>query len=63
LFNKHKKLWLGLLEDAATPASDFLNLLMDFSKGVLSQGLNYFFLSQDFSFLQGTAKTARSASP
>jgi hypothetical protein len=63
LFNKHKKLWLGLLEDAATPASDFLDFFMDFSKGVLSQGLKHFFLSQGFSFLQGISKTARYASP
>jgi len=63
LFNKHKILWLGLLEDAATPASDFLDFLMDFSKGVLSQGLKHFFLAQDFSFLQGISKTARYASP
>lgn len=63
LFNKHKKLWLGLLEDAATPALNFLDFLMDFSKGVLSQELKHFFLSHDFSFLQGTAKTTRSASP
>lgn len=62
LFNKHKKLWLGLLEDAATPASDFLDFLMDFSKGVLSQGLKHFFQSQAFSFLQGVSKTARCAS-
>jgi len=63
LFHQHKKLWLGVLEDAATPASDFLDFLTDFSIRGLSQGLKHFFLSHDFSFLQGTLKTARSASP
>jgi len=63
LFQKHKKLWLGLLEDIATPASDFVDFLMNFSIGVLSQGLKHFFLSHDFSFLQGSSKTAHSASP
>lgn len=63
LFQKHKALWLGLLEDIAIPASDFVDFLMNFSIGVLSQGLKHFFLSHDFSFLQGTPKTAHSASP
>ena len=63
LFHRHKKLWLGILEDMATQASNFLDFLMDFSIGVLSYGLKHFFVSHDFSFLQGTLKTAGSASP
>lgn len=63
LFNKHKALWLGVLEDTAIPASDFLDFLMDFSVRGLSQGLKIFFLSNNFSFLQDVAKTAHSASP
>ena len=63
LFQRHKKLWLGLLEDAATPVSDFLNFLTDFSIQGLSQGLKHFFLSHAGSFLQCPLKTADSASP
>jgi len=63
LFHRHKKLWLGLLEDTIIQASDFLDFLTDFSIQGLSQGLKNFFLSHDFSFLQGASKTARSASP
>ncbi len=62
LFQKHKQLWLGLLEDAATKASDFLDFLTGFLPG-LSQGLKHFFLSHDFSFLQGATKTTHCASP
>jgi len=63
LFHRHKKLWLGVVKDAATQALDFLDFLMDFSIQELSQGLKHFFLSYNFSFLQGVSKTARSASP
>lgn len=63
LFQKHKKLWLGVLEDAVTPSLDFLKLLTDFSMRELSFGLKHFFLSYGFSFLQGNSKTACSDSP
>lgn len=63
LFQKHKKLWLGVLEGAARKDSDFLDFLMGFSIRGLSQGLKHFFLSYGFSFLQGASKTACSASP
>lgn len=62
LFQKHKKLWLGVLEDASTPAPDFLDFLIE-SSCELSQGLKHFFRIHDFSFLQGASKTAHSASP
>lgn len=62
LFHRHKKLWLGVLEDAFIQASDFLAFLTRYS-WELSQGLKHFFLSHDFSFLQGALKTAHSASP
>lgn len=63
LFHTHKKLWLGLLEDAATQTLDFLDFLTGFSIRKLSEGLKHFFLSHAFSFLQGALETAHSASP
>lgn len=63
LFQKHKTLWLGVLEDAAMSGLDFLKFLTDFPMQELSFGLRRFFLSHNFSFLEGASKTARFASP
>jgi hypothetical protein len=63
LFRRHKQLWLGVLQDHIMSSLDFIRCLINFSMRKLSSGLKIFFLSHDFSFLQGTLKTAHSASP
>lgn len=55
LFQIHKRLWLGILVDAATSALDFLATL---PTAGTSDDLAVFFLSHAQSFLQGVTKTA-----
>lgn len=59
LFQIHKKLWLGILEDAATSALDFLATLPTVGT---SDDLTAFFQIHAQSFLQGVTKTAHFSS-
>lgn len=58
LYHKHKKLWLGLLDDLATSATQFLE---SFFHGDRLRQLNVFFRIAGVSFLQRSQKTAPSA--
>jgi transposase-like protein len=53
LFLRHKKLWLGLLEDAYTSSLDFLNSFYDTS---FRYDLEEFFQIVRISFLQGASQ-------
>ncbi len=53
LFIRHKKLWLGLLEDANTSAMDFLDSFYDTS---FRYDLEEFFQMVRISFLQGASQ-------
>ena len=55
LFQIHKKLWLGILEDAATSPLTFLSSLPSLAT---SDDLAIFFQRHAQSFLQGVTKTA-----
>ena len=55
LFLIHKKLWLGILEDAATEPRTFLSSLPSLTS---SEVLAIFFKNHAQSFLQGVTKTA-----
>lgn len=59
LFLIHKKLWLGILEDAITKPLTFLSSLPSLTT---SDNLNIFFQHQAQSFLQGVSKTAHFSS-
>ncbi|WP_279233234.1 DUF6431 domain-containing protein [Desulfallas thermosapovorans] len=59
LFQIHKKLWLGILEDAATSSLTFLSTLPTANT---SDDLAAFFQSHAQSFLQGVTKTAHFSS-
>lgn len=59
LLIKHKKIWLGLLEDACTSAVQFLDSL--FVKGLLHT-LKEFFLTAGVSFLQGASHVKKALS-
>lgn len=59
LFQIHKKLWLGILQDAATSPLTFLSLLPSIST---SDDLATFFQCHAQSFLQGVTKTAHYSS-
>ena len=52
LFLRHKKLWLGLLEDAYTSSLDFLDSFYDAS---FQYDLQEFFQIMRISFLQGAS--------
>ena len=59
LYRTHKKIWLGLLEDACTSTIQFLEGLFS---GTRLYSLHEFFHTAGFSFLQGRrTKTAQSA--
>ena len=51
LFLRHKKLWLGLLEDASISSQQFLHYFL--SIGSLLYNLKEFFLTVAISFIQG----------
>jgi hypothetical protein len=55
LFNTHKKLWLGILEDIYQKSLDFLSSI---SNSNSSDGLEAFFSNNKISFLQGRKRTA-----
>ena len=55
LFQIHKRLWLGILENAITKPLAFLSALPSTST---SDDLALFFQCQAYSFLQGVTKTA-----
>jgi hypothetical protein len=55
LFQIHKRLWLGILEDAATSPNNFLSSL---PSPTTSDDLAIFFQRHAQSFLQGVTKTA-----
>jgi hypothetical protein len=55
VFNQHKKLWLGILEDIYHSSLDFISSIFNFN---LSNKLLHFFTHSGISFLQGSAKTA-----
>ncbi|ATW25290.1 DUF6431 domain-containing protein [Candidatus Formimonas warabiya] len=59
LFLIHKKLWLGIIEDAATKPLSFLSSLPSLTT---SDHLAIFFQNQTQSFLQGVTKTAHFSS-
>lgn len=59
LFLRHKKIWLGLLEDAYTSSTQFLDSL--FSRGIL-HNLKEFFLTAGVSFLQGSSRIRKAHS-
>lgn len=52
LFLQHKKIWLGLLEDAYTSSLEFIN---SFTSGSFWQGLKEFLNIAGQSFLQGAS--------
>lgn len=52
LFLRHKKIWIGLLEDACTSSLQFLDCLFN---GSLLHILKEFFLTANISFLQGSS--------
>lgn len=52
LFHRHKKVWLGLLNDACTSSLQFLNSLVI---GSLLYNLKDFFLTAGVSFLQSSS--------
>ncbi|WP_315672427.1 DUF6431 domain-containing protein [Clostridium sp. 19966] len=56
LFLTHKKLWLGVLEDAYMDSYTFLSFIPTINT---SSDLHKFFSSNGQSFLQGSSKTAR----
>lgn len=55
LFLKHKKLWLGVLEDIYQNSLDFISSMLNCN---LSNKLLQFFTQMGNSFLQGNTKTA-----
>lgn len=55
LFNTHKKLWLGILEDIYQKSLDFLSLTLNSHSG---NGLKAFFSNNKISFLQNRTITA-----
>ena len=55
LFNTHKKLWLGILEDIYQKSLDFLSSILNSNS---SNGLEAFFSNNKISFLQGRTITA-----
>jgi Transposase. len=55
LFDTHKKLWLGILEDIYQKSLDFLSSVLNTNA---SDRLKTFFLNYKISFLQGRRKTA-----
>lgn len=55
LFNTHKKLWLGILEDIYQKSLDFLSSILNSNS---SDGLEAFFSNNKISFLQGRKRTA-----
>jgi len=55
LFQIHKRLWLGILENAVTKPLAFLSALPSTST---SDDLAFFFQCHAYSFLQGVTKTA-----
>lgn len=55
LFEEHKKLWLGVLEDMYQKCLEFLSTILNTKA---SGGLKAFFTNNKFSFLQGRTKTA-----
>lgn len=55
LFNTHKKLWLGILEDIYQKSLDFLSLILNSN---ISSRLEVFFSNNKRSFLQGRKITA-----
>lgn len=59
LFLTHKKLWLGILEDATTEPLTFLSSLPSLTT---SEELAIFFQTHAQSFLQGVTKTAHFSS-
>jgi transposase-like protein len=56
LFDTHKKLWLGVLEDIYQKAQDFLSSILNTNT---SDRLKAFFSNNKISFLQGRTITAR----
>ncbi|WP_241423554.1 DUF6431 domain-containing protein [Candidatus Contubernalis alkaliaceticus] len=52
LFLRHKKIWIGLLEDACTSSLQFLDCFFNCS---LLYTLKEFFLTANISFLQGSS--------
>jgi len=56
LFDTHKKLWLGVLEDIYQESLDFLSSTLNANA---SDKLKDFFLNNKISFLQGRTTTAR----
>jgi len=59
LFLKQKKIWLGMLEDAYTLSSKFLN---SFFTGNLIHNFREFFLTAGVSFLQRSIQSNKSYS-
>jgi transposase-like protein len=59
LFLRHKKIWLGLLNDACTSSIQFLN---SFSTGGLLPSFEGFFFISGVSFLQGPSRMGKSRS-
>ena len=55
LFETHKKLWLGILEDIYQKSLDFLSSILNTNA---SNRLKAFFSNNKISFLQGRSKTA-----
>jgi len=55
LFNTHKKLWLGILEDIYQKSLDFLSSILNTNS---SDRLEAFFSNNKISFLQGRTITA-----
>lgn len=55
LFDTHKKLWLGILEDIYQKSLDFLSSILNSN---MSGGLGIFFSNNKRSFLQGRKITA-----
>lgn len=55
LFNTHKKLWLGILEDIYQESLDFLSLVLNTNA---SDKLQAFFSNNKISFLEGSSITA-----
>lgn len=53
LFLRHKKIWLGLLEDTYTSSLEFLNSFCD---GSFQYDLKDFFQIADVSFMQGSSR-------
>jgi hypothetical protein len=59
LFQKHKKIWLGLLNDTITSSLEFMN---SFFAGEIQYVLKDFFLIAAISFMQGSYHTKKAHS-